>query len=303
MNFPALTAADFATLPAAELRYHGKVRTCPAVGQLKNGHAVYLITMPSNGNEYIVRRGAFSETAKGYTAAKELTYKELADATFSSPRALDIADIALRRHVEGLEGLPARYAATVARDEAEMAELLSHDIGVEIPQIQKGDTVAWSFERRDGDAVLDADGKHYTVALSHRWNEKRKDWKPFCGCTFESRDRKFRTMAYFADALAEAGKKLADITPRVEGFIARHTAEVAEVETVEVAEVETAEVELTGTAAAIAAVLDAPKTLAQISTETGINARTLRAALLYGKHADAFAKAGKEGRAALWARA
>jgi hypothetical protein len=291
MNANLAPAADLDLAGPATLLYFGAMRNCRSVGTLKNGAGVYLIVMPSNGNRYVVRRASKSVTAKGYNVAKVLTPTDLADATFADAKVLGDAYREIIANLATLARVKLHAEKNVEAADERLARFMAAEIGEVIPQ--DDEPVPYGFERRESDVTLRADGRR-VLTISFRHNPEHKHWNEWKGSEWNAgTTHTFSTMAVHAELIAKAEAEAADLRDRAVHFELRHAAPV-------VAE---PVAELTGTAAEIAAVLDEPKTLGQIAELTGIKPRTIRAVVLYGKHAAAFDRAGKVGRSVLWARA
>ena len=202
-----------AAATTATLKFHRRDRTGTLVGTLKNGHGIYRIKMPSNGNEYLVRRRAFAEQAKGYAIAKELTWKEAAESTFSCQETTDEVREWLSRQLARFSGFEADRQAFVDRETEEMETLLSHGVGTEIPQVDTTNGRVYGYRRVDSLQVKVCDGFR-RVQVSFRWAEGER----YAADGFRSDSKYFKTMDFYADEIAKAEKDSRWLTPRLACF-------------------------------------------------------------------------------------
>lgn len=203
-----------------EVRFHGNDRNCKVVGTLKNGLAIGRLVMPSNGNVYYVHRKAQNPSAKGYTRGAEISIPAAAAAAWANAADIEVVRGWINNRLEHLDGVEASVQAKVDRETAQLNELLSHDIGAEIP-VQVGNEVPYMFERRDSDITME--GTYRVVRCSKRWNENSASFRAYMSAEFSSSfTKRFSTMDTHADEIAKAQKEARALRALVEGFEARH---------------------------------------------------------------------------------
>ena len=203
---------------ATALRFHRKDRATEPVGTLKNGATVYRLTTRNGENVYLVRRAAKSETAKGYTQAKECTPTELAGGTFNA-KGEKLARARFNVTLDHLMDVPQLHAKAVASDADSMAEMMSCAIG-EV-QDRKSNGAVYMHVRRTSEPVQEIiDGRPVLcIDFEKMWAEGSR-WH---ADGWQADGARYRAPGYYAEEDAKAARELSRLQKAVEGFEARHT--------------------------------------------------------------------------------
>jgi hypothetical protein len=97
------------------LRFHRYDREATVVGALRNGEDVF-VAYAKSGAPYILRRSAFSETAKGYGQGKALNGDEFIDAKIYDAKLAKIGLRVIDEQIEQYENIRKQWLESAAED-------------------------------------------------------------------------------------------------------------------------------------------------------------------------------------------